>query len=57
MNINILIHEYTKLMTDAEACQSRREGVSLIRKATKLNDTIALIKESEQLPKVRSGFP
>ena len=49
MNINTLIYEYTKLMTAAEACQSRREAVTLIRKATKLNDTIALMKESEEL--------
>ena len=49
MNINTLIHEYTKLMTAAEACESRREAVTLIRKATKLNDTIALLRESEQL--------
>ena len=49
MNINTLIYEYTKLMTAAEACQSRREAVTLIRKATKLNDTIALMKESEGL--------
>ena len=49
MNINTLIYEYTKLMAAAEACQSRREAVTLIRKATKLNDTIALMRESEQL--------
>ena len=49
MNINTLTYEYTKLLADAEQCQSRREAVTLIRKATKLNDTIALMKESEQL--------
>jgi hypothetical protein len=52
MNINTLTYEYTKLMADAEKCQSRREAVNLIRKATKLNDTIALMKESEELLKV-----
>ena len=36
MNINALIYEYTKLMAAAEACQSRREAVTLIRKATRL---------------------
>ena len=52
MNINTLTYEYTKLMTAAEQCQSRREAVNLIRKATRLNDTIALMKESEELLKV-----
>ena len=49
MNLNTLVHEYTQLMADAEKAQSRREAVTLIRKATKLNDTINLIKESEEL--------
>ena len=49
MNINTLVYEHTKLITAAEACESRREALTLIRKATKLNDTIALMKESEQL--------
>jgi hypothetical protein len=49
MNLNTLTYEYTKLLTDAEQCQSRREAVALIRKATKLNDTINLLKESEKL--------
>ena len=49
MNINTLTYEYTKLMAAAEKCESRREALTLIRKATKLNYTIALMKESEQL--------
>ena len=49
MNINTLTYEYTKLMTAAEQCETRKEAVNLIRKATKLNDTIALLKEAEQL--------
>ena len=52
MNINTLTFEYAKLMAAAEQCQSRREALTLIRKATKLNDTIALMKESEELLQV-----
>jgi hypothetical protein len=49
MNINTLTYEYTRLLTEAQQCESRREAVRLIRKATKLNDTINLLKESEAL--------
>jgi hypothetical protein len=49
MNLNTLVHEYTNLLAAAQKCESRREAVALIRKATKLNDTITLLKESEKL--------
>ena len=53
MNINTLTYEYTKLMAAAEKCETRKEAVNLIRKATKLNDTIALLKEAEALLHIR----
>jgi hypothetical protein len=49
MNLNTLTYEYINLLAAAQKCESRREAVALIRKATKLNDTINLLKESESL--------
>jgi hypothetical protein len=49
MTLNELIYQQAKLYREAEAALSRKEAVNLIRKATKLQDTINLLKESEAL--------
>ena len=44
MNLNDLNYQYIKLMTEAEGCSNRKDAVNLLNKATKLKDTIALVK-------------
>jgi hypothetical protein len=49
MTLNDLIFQQSKLYKDAEQCCSRKDAVNLIRKASRLQDTIDFLKESEAL--------
>ena len=49
MELNNLIYEQTKLYREAEQCESRKDALNLIRKATRLQDTIDFLRENEKL--------
>ena len=56
MNLNDLNYQYIKLMTEAEGCSNRKDARNLLNKATKLKDTIALLKESEALVNYKYSY-
>ena len=49
MELNNLIYQQTQLYREAEQCESRKDAVNLIRKATRLQDTIDFLRENEKL--------
>ena len=49
MKLNDLNYQYAQLMAEAGQCTSRQEALTLINRATRLRDTINLMKESEAL--------
>ena len=49
MELNNLIYQQTQLYREAEQCESRKDALNLIRKATRLQDTIDFLRENEKL--------
>lgn len=43
------VREYTSLMQEAEEASSRKEAVSLLRKAARLRDTLVHIHDKDHL--------
>lgn len=49
MELNDLIYQQTKLYREAQECSNRKDALNLIHKASRLQDTINMIKEHESL--------